>query len=262
VHRPCTVVTPITLLSKSLACRAAGTGDTKTLGRSIHGYAASRLRVVARAALCVCATRLRRSTYTDVSCPLSTLHNPLLDSYSTPLAVAARPLKSLLDLGRAAPGGGRRRSPILTRYTPLLATHRALPPRSIHGETSIESQDRMYIPIENMTRLKPGHANTVKRILGWANVQRATARTEHARCVSCHGLLGYRSAAARRLSTRAYATDAADPLPTPRPFSAGRARYLSSFSDYVGEESSETEAQGQRRARRDPRSCSALTAVR
>jgi hypothetical protein len=219
------------------------------------------LSVVARAAPCVCAPLVgRRSDLRTLSCPLSTLHNPLLDSYSTPLAVAARPLKSLLDLGARGRGGGRPR--VAYPHTLHLTTHRALLPRSIHGETSIESQDRMYIPIENMTRLKPGHANTVKRILGWANVQRATARTEHARCVSCHGLLGYRSAAARRLSTRAYATDAADPLPTPRPFSAGRARYLSSFSDYVGEESSETEAQGQRRARRDPRSCSALTAVR
>ena len=210
--------------------------------------------------MCVCATRRPSIGSTDTE--LSSLDSPqpltrlVLDSARcrrAPSQVSARSRPR----GR---GGGRPR--VAYPHTLHLTTHRALLPRSIHGETSIESQDRMYIPIENMTRLKPGHANTVKRILGWANVQRATARTEHARCVSCHGLLGYRSAAARRLSTRAYATDAADPLPTPRPFSAGRARYLSSFSDYVGEESSETEAQGQRRARRDPRSCSALTAVR
>jgi hypothetical protein len=216
--------------------------------------------------VCVRHSSPRRSTVLrTLSCPLSTLHNPLLDSPRVLDSARCRRAPSQVSARSrprgAAPAGGVA-GRLSSHATPLLTTHRALPPRSIHGETSIESQDRMYIPIENMTRLKPGHANTVKRILGWANVQRATARTEHARCVSCHGLLGYRSAAARRLSTRAYATDAADPLPTPRPFSAGRARYLSSFSDYVGEESSETEAQGQRRARRDPRSCSALTAVR
>ena len=221
--------------------------------------------------MCVRHSSPRRSTVLrTLSCPLSTLHNPLLDSPRVLDSARCRRAPSQvsglcsISAARRGAGAGGVAGPgrLSSHATPLLTTHRALPPRSIHGETSIESQDRMYIPIENMTRLKPGHANTVKRILGWANVQRATARTEHARCVSCHGLLGYRSAAARRLSTRAYATDAADPLPTPRPFSAGRARYLSSFSDYVGEESSETEAQGQRRARRDPRSCSALTAVR
>ena len=214
----------------------------------------------------MCAPLVSPSIYRTTYTELSSLDSPQpltrLATRTRLRSLSPRALSSLCSISAARRRAGGVAGRLSSHATPLLTTHRALPPRSIHGETSIESQDRMYIPIENMTRLKPGHANTVKRILGWANVQRATARTEHARCVSCHGLLGYRSAAARRLSTRAYATDAADPLPTPRPFSAGRARYLSSFSDYVGEESSETEAQGQRRARRDPRSCSALTAVR